>query len=87
MKNCCRLVLVFLVVLALVGCSPEAPVKGRIGMTCMDLTNPFFKLIANVMEEDARRCLDAGCDDFVGKPLDRRHLLATIRRWLPVPAS
>ena len=25
----------------------------RIGMTCMDLTNPFFKLIANVMEEEA----------------------------------
>ena len=27
--------------------------KGRIGMTCMDLTNPFFKLIANVMTEEA----------------------------------
>ena len=26
---------------------------GRIGMTCMDLTNPFFKLIANVMQEEA----------------------------------
>ncbi len=29
--------------------------KGRIGMTCMDLTNPFFKLIANVMEEEAAK--------------------------------
>ncbi|MDA7916113.1 substrate-binding domain-containing protein [Verrucomicrobia bacterium] len=28
-------------------------VKGRIGMTCMDLTNPFFKLIANIMTEEA----------------------------------
>jgi len=27
--------------------------KGKIGVTCMDLTNPFFKLIANVMEEEA----------------------------------
>lgn len=27
--------------------------KGRIGMTCMDLTNPFFKLIANIMEAEA----------------------------------
>ena len=26
---------------------------GRIGVTCMDLTNPFFKLIANVMAEEA----------------------------------
>ncbi len=31
----------------------ETEVKGRIGMTCMDLTNPFFKLIANVMQEEA----------------------------------
>jgi ribose transport system substrate-binding protein len=27
--------------------------KGKIGVTCMDLTNPFFKLIANVMEQEA----------------------------------
>ena len=25
----------------------EPVIKGRIGMTCMDLTNPFFKLIGN----------------------------------------
>jgi ribose transport system substrate-binding protein len=30
-------------------------IKGKIGMTCMDLTNPFFKLIANIMEEEARK--------------------------------
>lgn len=29
--------------------------KGKIGMTCMALTNPFFKLIANVMEEEAAK--------------------------------
>jgi len=33
----------------------EPETKGKIGMTCMDLTNPFFKLIANVMQEEARR--------------------------------
>ena len=27
--------------------------KGKIGVTCMDLTNPFFKLISNVMTEEA----------------------------------
>ena len=27
--------------------------KGKIGTTCMDLTNPFFKLIADVMTEEA----------------------------------
>ena len=29
--------------------------KGRIGVTCMDLTNPFFKLIANVMTKEAAK--------------------------------
>lgn len=27
--------------------------KGKIGVTCMDLTNPFFKLIGDVMTEEA----------------------------------
>lgn len=36
------------------GSAPDAP-RGKIGMTCMDLTNPFFKLIANIMQEEARR--------------------------------
>ena len=29
--------------------------RGKIGMTCMDLTNPFFKLIANTMEAEAAK--------------------------------
>lgn len=49
--------------LLLTGCGGEsepsadvAPaIKGKIGTTCMDLTNPFFKLIANVMEEEAAK--------------------------------
>ncbi len=35
--------------------SADTQTKGRIGMTCMDLTNPFFKLIANVMKEEAAK--------------------------------
>ena len=37
------------------GSSETPATRGRIGMTCMDLTNPFFKLIANVMEEEAAK--------------------------------
>ena len=29
--------------------------KGVIGITCMDLGNPFFKLISDVMEEEAKK--------------------------------
>ena len=35
--------------------SPAPETKGKIGMTCMDLTNPFFKLIANIMEDEAAK--------------------------------
>lgn len=35
---------------------PAKPkIKGKIGVTCMDLTNPFFKLISNVMTEEAAK--------------------------------
>jgi len=35
--------------------SPVPETKGVIGVTCMDITNPFFKLITNVMEAEARK--------------------------------
>jgi ribose transport system substrate-binding protein len=34
---------------------PAPPTKGKIGMTCMDLTNPYFKYIADVMQEEAAK--------------------------------
>jgi len=38
------------------GAETAAPeVKGKIGVTCMDLTNPFFKLISNVMAKEAAK--------------------------------
>ncbi|MEM9015887.1 MAG: substrate-binding domain-containing protein [Verrucomicrobiota bacterium] len=50
-------ILAVLVSILLLGCNDDSgeqsEMKGRIGMTCMDLTNPFFKLIANVMAEEA----------------------------------
>lgn len=38
-----------------IACNSESKFKGKIGMTCMDLTNPFFKLISNVMYEEAKK--------------------------------
>jgi ribose transport system substrate-binding protein len=53
-----RFALLFTIFVAGCNDSPEeeeVAVVGRIGMTCMDLTNPFFKLIANVMTEEAAK--------------------------------
>lgn len=35
--------------------SPVPETKGVIGVTCMDMANPFFKLIAQVMEAEAKK--------------------------------
>ena len=42
-------------VLLLSSCNSNHEFKGKIGMTCLDLTNPFFKLIANVMQQEAAK--------------------------------
>jgi len=44
-------------------------------------------LTANVMSDDRRRCLDAGCDDFLGKPVRANKLLAACSRLISGRAS
>jgi PAS domain S-box-containing protein len=41
---------------------------------------PVVALTANAMEEDVRRCLAAGCDAHVAKPVKKAALLASIAR-------
>ena len=43
------------VVFLFFSCNSKQEFKGKIGMTCLDLTNPFFKLIANVMKLEAEK--------------------------------
>jgi PAS domain S-box-containing protein len=44
---------------------------------------PIIAMTANAMKSDLDACLDAGMNDHVTKPIERKALVQTLRRWLP----
>jgi two-component system, sensor histidine kinase and response regulator len=48
---------------------------------------PVIAMTAYAMERDRQRCLAAGMNDFVTKPIEPAELFAVVSRWLPSPAS
>ena len=43
---------------------------------------PIVAMTANAMAGDRDKCLDAGMDDYLSKPLNRQALTHTLKKWL-----
>jgi CheY-like chemotaxis protein len=61
------------------------------GLTCMQEIRkksqwaklPIIALTAKAMKHDQERCLEAGANDYISKPLNVEMLLSLLRVWMP----
>ena len=45
-------------------------------------TVPIIAMTANVFKEDIEKCLEAGMNDHIGKPLDIDELMTKLKKYL-----
>jgi CheY-like chemotaxis protein len=67
------------------GLTATARIREREHTTGIHL--PIIAVTAHAMDEDRTRCLAAGMDDYLPKPIRSADLFATITRFAPAPEA
>ena len=52
-----------------------------------DKAMPILAMTAYAMSSDKARCLEAGMNGHVSKPIDPNELMSSMLKWLPLPAT
>jgi CheY-like chemotaxis protein len=60
---------------------------GRLRAMSRTAAVPILAMTANAFAEDKMRCLEAGMNDFIAKPVNLETFYATLLRWLSGPAT
>ncbi|MBQ4847603.1 hybrid sensor histidine kinase/response regulator [Pseudoalteromonas sp. MMG005] len=53
--------------------------EGQTGRYYMSI--PIIAMTANAMQGDKQKCLDAGMDDYITKPIDASNVLQVVQHW------
>jgi CheY-like chemotaxis protein/HPt (histidine-containing phosphotransfer) domain-containing protein len=51
-------------------------------LRAMECPIPIIALTAHAMPEDKKKCLDAGCSDYLSKPINKSQLITMCSKWL-----
>jgi DNA-binding response OmpR family regulator len=52
----------------------------------LNVSVPIVAVTANAMKGDRDKCIQAGMDDYISKPVDRKKLYEIIAKWTMVEA-
>jgi CheY-like chemotaxis protein len=67
------------------GFAATAAIRQREAITGQHV--PILAMTANVMQGDRERCLAAGMDDYMSKPVKAQEIDAGLKKWTPLPVE